>query len=533
MDNYSGHNMKTKYLLAILLVLPFYAHATSVIFSDELRFNDCSVPKSVPIVYCTEGDDKAIIQLGESNELMGVVLGEKEARPFSVKSVKENGTTNYYNLLSDEVYEDVDVLEYEIPNTILKALTSHIKSLSKNIDSAKKNQPEIVSELTALQELLVDNARKFAREVAGPREPMFLFSKGNGYQECEELTPGACPFMSCGDNHYLLFDRKKKLFLPISYTRNSKGEAKFTKNDPEAMKVWGLNTTFIRYNEEYKNSRLTAARKVPENLQNNATAYFTFQDPDFSEYLKDIIPQCPSSFKDDIISLGVQTNEERSALHYVHLVEKVNGKILSQYINKAFLPAGIRRKDSTYYTDAALKDMSKFEPESVKAISANKVKTLFRKAKAMKNMAWSQSQDGAFARTELMVDMFEKEGVIADKAWASGYLKSKINKNPWTYHVAPIVYVKGSSGNVDKMIIDPLIADHPVTIAQWLSLMGITNPDTVYSVGFPVSLDAKDVGMISFTITNRDAFHPIVVKSMSKEERIKEARRVLANLEKG
>ncbi len=525
--------MKTKYLLAFLLVLPLYAHATSVIYSEELQFDNCSTPKEVPIVYCKKDEDIAIIQIDESGKLIGIILGINAPKPFSVKPLSENGTTKYFNILSEKIYEDVKVPEYETPITILKSLEEQTNSLNKNIVSAKQYQPEIVSELTALQELLAKNTRRFAGRVVDARGVMFLFSKGNGHQECEELTPGTCPFMSCGDNHYLLFDLEKELFLPISYTRNSKGEATFTKNDPEALTVWGLYTTFIRYNEEYKHSRLTAARKVPENLQNNATAYFTFQDPDFSEYLKDIIPQCPSSFKDDIISLGVQTNEVRSALHYVHLVEKVNGNITSQYINKAFLPAGISRKDNTYYTHEALKDMPKFEPDSIKTISANKAKNLFTKAKAMKNMAWSQAQNGAFARTELMVDMFEKEGVIADKAWASGYLKSKINKNPWTYHVAPIVYVKGSSGNVDKMIIDPLIADQPVTIAQWLSLMGITNPDTVYSVGFPVSLDAKDVGKISFTITNRDAFHPTVVKSFSKEERLEEARRVLANLEKG
>ncbi|MBD3666803.1 MAG: hypothetical protein HUJ16_02515 [Kangiella sp.] len=525
--------MKIKYLLALLLVLPFYAHATSVIFSDELRFDDCSVPQNVPIAYCTEGDDKAIIQLDESGELMGVVLGEKEARPFSVKSVKENDTTNYYNLLSDEVYEDVDVPEYETPNTILKALTSHASSLSKNIDSAKQNQPKIVSELTELQELIAKHSQRLKISVPEARRFLWVYSEENGNQNCEQLNSGKCPFLSCGDNHYLLYDIKRGLFLPISYTRNSKGEAKFTKNDPTALIVRGMYTTFMRYNEEFKHSRLTNARKVPDNLQNNVTAYFTFQDADFSEYLKDIIPQCPSSFKDDIISLGVQTNEERSALQFVHLVEKVNGKILSQYINKAFLPSGIRRKDNTYYTHAALKDMPKFEPASIQTISENKANTLFNKAKAMKNMVWSQSQDGAFARTELMVDMFEKEGVIANKAWASGYLKSKKNKNPWTYHVAPVVYVEASNGSVDTMIIDPLIADRPVTTLEWLSLMGVTNPDYLETIGFPVPLDALSVGKMTFTITNRDAFHPTVVKSMSKEERIKEARRVLANMEKG
>lgn len=525
--------MKTKYLLAFLLVLPLYAHATSVIYSEELQFDNCSTPKEVPIVYCKKDEDTAIIQIDESGKLIGIVLGINAPKPFSVKPLSENGKTNYFNVLSEKIYEDVKVPEYETPITILKSLAEHTNRLSKNIVSAKQYQPEIVSELTALQELLGKNTRRFAGRVVDARGVMFLFSKGNGHQECELLSSGKCPFMSCGDNHYLLFDLEKELFLPISYTRNSKGEATFTKNDPEALTVWGLYTTFIRYNEEYKHSRLTAARKVPENLQKNVTAYFTFQDADFSEYLKDIIPQCPSSFKDDIISLGVQTNEERSALQFVHLVEKVNGNITSQYINKAFLPAGIRLKGNSYYTDAALKEMSKFEPGSVKAISESKAKTLFTKAKAMKNMAWSQSQDGAFARTELMVDMFEKEGVIADKAWASGFLKSKRSNVPWSYHVAPVVYVEGGNGKVDKMIIDPLIADRPVTSMEWLSLMGLSSPDALHTVGFPVPLDANDVGMISFTITNRDAFHPTVVKNFSKEERLEEARRVLANLEKG
>lgn len=525
--------MKSKYFLALLLALPLYAHATSVIYSEELQFDNCSTPKEVPIVYCKKDDDTAIIQIDESGKLIGIVLGINAPKPFSVKPLSENNTTNYFNVLSEQIYEDVKVPEYETPITILKSLEEQTNSLSKNIVSAKQYQPEIVSELTALQELLGDNTQKFAGRVVGARGSMFLFSKGNGHQECELLSSGTCPFMSCGNNHYLLFDLENEFFLPISYTRNSKGEAKFTKNDPAALSVWGLYTTFIRYNEEYKHSRLTKARKVPENLQNNVTAYFTFQDPDFSEYLKDIIPRCPTKFKDDIISLGVQTNEERFAIAFVHLVEKVNGKITSQYINKAFLPAGIRLKRNSYYTHEALKEMSRFEPGSVKAISANKAKTLFMKAKAMKNMAWSQPHDGAFARTELMVDMFEKEGVIANKAWASGFLKSKKTPYPWAYHVAPVVYVEGSNGNVDKMIIDPLIADHPVTIAQWLSLMGISNPDTVYSVGFPVPLDAQHIGSNTLSITNRDAFHPIVVKSMSKEERIKEAHRVLANLEKG
>lgn len=159
--------MKTKYLLVLLLVLPFYAHATSVIYSEELQFDNCSAPKEVPIVYCKKDEETAIIQIDERSKLIGIVLGNISPKPFSVKPLSEDGTTKYFNVLSEKIYEDVDVPEYETPITILKSLVEQTNSLSKNIVSAKQYQPEIVSELTALKELLVDNARKFGGMLPG------------------------------------------------------------------------------------------------------------------------------------------------------------------------------------------------------------------------------------------------------------------------------------------------------------------------------------------------------------------------------
>ena len=38
----------------------------------------------------------------------------------------------------------------------------------------------------------------------------------------------------------------------------------------------------------------------------------------------------------------------------------------------------------------------------------------------------------------------------------------------WNYHVA-IVYVRGDSGKISKMVIDPSVSDKPLNVEQWLA----------------------------------------------------------------
>lgn len=66
------------------------------------------------------------------------------------------------------------------------------------------------------------------------------------------------------------------------------------------------------------------------------------------------------------------------------------------------------------------------------------------------------------------------------------------NKQPviWGYHVAPLVPVKQADGQIIKMVLDPSIADKPVTQAQWRAIQGDpagatdnTTPASVVHVG--------------------------------------------------
>ncbi|MBM7843078.1 protein-glutamine glutaminase family protein [Herpetosiphon giganteus] len=45
----------------------------------------------------------------------------------------------------------------------------------------------------------------------------------------------------------------------------------------------------------------------------------------------------------------------------------------------------------------------------------------------------------------------------------------------WDYHVAPSIMVRDSQGNLQPMIIDPSLFDHPVTIEEWKQSMNFPN----------------------------------------------------------
>ncbi|MZR61384.1 protein-glutamine glutaminase family protein, partial [Alcanivorax sp. DP30] len=371
---------------------------------------------------------------------------------------------------------------------------------------------------------------KAMRRIDKSLNPFSLFSQGNGWLTCEPEPSSACPAMACGDHHWAIVDTERNLYMAINYTRDHNGKAKFTKDDPIA-KLLRLSyiTPVITYNEAFKRSRLTNYRKAPENLRNNVSAYFTFQDPKFSDYLISIVPNCSRKFNDDIISLGVQTNEERAELELVTLVEIVNGRISSQYVNKDFLPAGTRQTDGTYYTQVSLDAIKAFRAGTPKTISQKQAASLFAKAKKLQGMAWDRPEMANFARAERMTAMMAEEGVSADKAWITGNLKSPSTGTKWSNHVAAVVYIKNGKGKAEARIIDPIVAEQPVTTTEWFKLLGVY-PGLVDTVGFPPPIEASHIAKTSFTITNRRAFHLSFTEKMTDEARLSEAKKQLAAL---
>ena len=98
------------------------------------------------------------------------------------------------------------------------------------------------------------------------------------------------------------------------------------------------------------------------------------------------------------------------------------------------------------------------------------------------DIAFNYPVDGCWARAYLMLNrIIERyDGVSVNKVWAFGNFQVNTN-GPygiiyWENHVAPIVTVTGNKDSL-TMVIDPSIADGPVSKNGWWSIMTDETPD--------------------------------------------------------
>jgi len=99
------------------------------------------------------------------------------------------------------------------------------------------------------------------------------------------------------------------------------------------------------------------------------------------------------------------------------------------------------------------------------------------------DIAFNYPIDGCFARAYLMqMRILQRYGILPWKVWAFDDLKvtttGSFGDVTWGYHVAPIIPVTQPDGTLKWFVIDPSIADGPVTTDEWLTLMNTTSDDS-------------------------------------------------------
>ena len=118
--------------------------------------------------------------------------------------------------------------------------------------------------------------------------------------------------------------------------------------------------------------------------------------------------------------------------------------------------------------------------------------------KALRNIPFDYPVDCCYTRAHVMARAMRKRGVIAGKVWYFAEDWGKDNGSrpltpmradgtpvtffdadtstdepvTWRYHVAPLVDVQQPDGTIVPMVIDPSLADGPVTRETWQALMG-------------------------------------------------------------
>lgn len=524
--------MIKKITVLILSIFSLYTNATSVEFNDQYKFDNCKRHSSLPIIHCEKNGVKAMVHVDSTGGLQGLVQNERTSRveTFAVRQITNGQEVTYFNALSDKLNEDPVVDQYKTPADEVTKLMETSNSINKMLSILPVAQTEYRSELIDIQDSVTKSLDRLESHISSAQYGMWVVDNSGKKTNCE--IQASCPIKRCGDNHMMIYDAANSIYMPVSFSRDFRGKPVFTKNDKYITSVRSMSGVLVDEIPEFKESRLSTYRKVPQEMQNNATAFFNLQDSRFAAYVGSVMPYCDKKTQEDIIGLAKSSHNLRSSMDLVHVVDVVNGKINSQYINKQFIPKNSCRDGDSFYTQDTYEQVEDYRPHSSGTISLAKAKELARKAKAMKGMAWGYSKDGCYARAELMVNMFEEEGVVADKAWTAGFLKApKAPGTTWSYHVAPVVYVNTPSGHVEKMIIDPAISDEPMEVNQWLGRMGVDG-SKVDQIGFPPALEASVFGKNSFGIADRSSFNPTVGKRLDRSERAKHSRELLAEYEK-
>ncbi len=123
---------------------------------------------------------------------------------------------------------------------------------------------------------------------------------------------------------------------------------------------------------------------------------------------------------------------------------------------------------------------------AVASVTLQQARQIFRDMANESDIAFNYPLDGCYARAHIMSRRIaQRYGVTPSKAWAFGDLRvstaTPYGQVEWGYHVAPAIPVSQPDGSTQMMVIDPSIADGPVTAQRWAEIMNATGANTQIS----------------------------------------------------
>jgi hypothetical protein len=123
----------------------------------------------------------------------------------------------------------------------------------------------------------------------------------------------------------------------------------------------------------------------------------------------------------------------------------------------------------------------------ISVISVTQVRRLFNEFRNNTKLAWGYPIEGCEVRAMTMSQIAESQGVVFGRISAEGLLQAG-TRNPrypvvqWAWHTTPSVYVRTESGQVELMVIDPAIADGPISVNEWRNLLLSSKPGRIHLV---------------------------------------------------
>jgi len=100
--------------------------------------------------------------------------------------------------------------------------------------------------------------------------------------------------------------------------------------------------------------------------------------------------------------------------------------------------------------------------------------SIFNQCAIDPDQSFAFKPDGCYARAHKMMAVIAQNGYMSGKQFVYGNLAVAVGGGccqTWGWHVAPLVRFKNASNQIEVRIFDPSVANNPLTIAQWESII--------------------------------------------------------------
>lgn len=109
--------------------------------------------------------------------------------------------------------------------------------------------------------------------------------------------------------------------------------------------------------------------------------------------------------------------------------------------------------------------------DNVSIVDLNKAQELFSAVYNNSSIPFNYP-DGCYAKAQKISLYLDEKGIATGKSFIEGqiFYKSSWGESFWLFHVAPFILVN-QNGQLQKMIIDPFLADHLLAYDDWVALI--------------------------------------------------------------
>ena len=494
-----------------------------------------------------EGDlDQFRVTRAESVDNPGVVLfesSEEEYNPFfyNLKPTTAVSETYLQDLLKlkimkrflepypEEIEQSEEIREYKERllsrvNQSLEVINNDFKSPSRNIE--------------------LDNGDKLKCEQAP--------SNGTGIQctlyECssedssEDFLYITNPNASYGINYVFSINDKGLLEEEVISSVGIEGNSKLViesikfEHDQYSSSDYQDDQSFSQINQlmgipQYQAPEFNYEELMPSfDNEETTKAFHSIIGMGGEAIIEESLAGCDQSRYRPIMDATNKMREDIVNRNYVQYISDFNNGLIGYYLGVENLPEGACLEDGVYYnpeTYRSARNVDASEASQVQTITIEEAHKLFDMAKDMDDIAWGYKADGCYARAHLMARRFEAMGYQVDKAWLKGSLRAQGGEGEqdtlWNFHVAPVVYVEGENGQVERVVIDPSIEDGPVSANQWAGNLSDDVDGRVITTAFPYPDNSAATLRNSLAFSNSDPYLPVENRDMSEQSKMEMA----------